>query len=153
MAFLTVFGRLTVMSLVVLSWASFTTCLSAGFLPSDHFNDSITVCPPKKVSADELDAPILRAALDTRPLSLKNTDNKLIAYAINWPMSHLLSERAHSSQNCFVPGRNFRVNVLRANTCARIASLQGSELPSCMSLEVPSRLLAISICLKFSVLL
>ena len=54
-----------------------------GCAPPDGFNDSLGIFLPKGSSDEDAASGVKRSAENTRPLGLKNIDNKTIAAAIN----------------------------------------------------------------------
>ena len=96
--------------------------LAGGNAPPETFNNSFCVFPAKKVIAGENE--IVRSPEATRPLGLKNTDNKLVAALGIWPISCQLSAKANPSQRGFVPGRKFTENIILADAYARAASFE-----------------------------
>ena len=87
------------------------------------------IFPPKKVEVEEF--LITRSASTTRPISLKNADNKILASAINAPIAARVGEVAHASQTGFIRGRNFLSNVVLADSYSRAASLERLPVPAC----------------------
>ena len=64
----------------------------------------------------------MRKASDTRPLSLKNCDNKAIVQANVLVLAPQFKQIVHKSQNGFVPGCNFLNNLVEIDAVARISS-------------------------------
>jgi hypothetical protein len=88
------------------------------------FNDSLGVFAAK--GDDEQDrVEVTRAVVDTRPLGLKNTDNKTIGGVVNMVVKPVLSKSAIWSQRGFVPQRQLIRNVLDLDTAARIVGDRG----------------------------
>jgi hypothetical protein len=97
--------------------------LAAGVLPPAHFNSSLLVFLPKGES--ELDAQeVVRSAKDTRPISLKNSDNKAVTGALVGSFQQFAKEHTHKSQNGFVHKRFFLRNVLDLDSAARLFSMR-----------------------------
>ena len=73
-------------------------------IPPENFNISFIVLPPKgEKPADK--HKVTRAAEDTRPLSLKHTDNKICAATMNNKVAAPLTGWANKSQRGFVKER------------------------------------------------
>jgi len=92
------------------------------------FNDSGCVFGAK--GDDERDAvEVIRTAAKTRPLALKNCDNKMIMSANVKAVQPQYMSITHCAQNGFVPGRNFLHNVVDIDAAGRIYSTkyQGSS--------------------------
>jgi len=66
---------------------------------------------------------VLREPLQTRPLCLKNTDNKLIVAANVKTLEPQYKNITHKCQNGFTNGRNFLNNGLDLDSAARIFSM------------------------------
>ena len=88
---------------------------------------------PEKVLVEDLHGTTVRSPSETRPLSLKNTDNKIITSVTNASLNPRIAKHAHRSQAGFIPGRNVVANVLHADTIARIAILEGVVLLACLT--------------------
>ena len=70
---------------------------------------------------EELDhTEVLRSPGDTRPLGLKNTDNKTIGACVNRTMKTPIRDGANRLQNGFNYQRNFLNNIVQLDTAARI---------------------------------
>lgn len=65
---------------------------------------------------------VIRSPLQTRPLSLKNTDNKLVVSANMDALKSTYCKLTHHVQNGFVKGRNFLNNILDLDSAGRIYS-------------------------------
>ena len=89
-------------------------------MPID-FNDSITVFPPKGVEpGDSVD--LIRDPMNTRPIALKNSDNKIICGVANNIIKHGIAKRANYIQRGFVTGRLFTENIVDLDTTSRTFS-------------------------------
>eukprot|EP00972_Heterocapsa_arctica_P065067 9604690-Heterocapsa_arctica.AAC.1 len=70
---------------------------------------------------DELDEQsVSREPVDTRPLSLKNSDNKLACSVLNFKFKAPLATGACLAQRGFVPGRQLVSNVVDLDAYGRI---------------------------------
>jgi len=90
--------------------------------PPPHFNVSLTVLPPKGTAQNDNER-VIRSPEDTRPLSLKNSDNKVCTSIINRRLSIAAAEWAHKAQRGFVVGRQGLQNIVDIDTKARIADM------------------------------
>ena len=99
------------------------------------FNDSTGVFAGKGDEEND-DVEVTRAAQDTRPLGLKNCDNKTIAGTVNMVVKPALAEGAIWLQRGFVPGRQLIRKVLHIDTAARIAA---SRAPGTLRLPNSAR--------------
>ena len=99
--------------------------LMSGQVMPREFNNSISIFPPKGDEEDD-DTDLTRSPMNTRMLSLKNSDNKIIASVINRKMKLIVAETTNPIQRGFVSGRTFLTNVVDVDTYARIASMKQS---------------------------
>ena len=76
------------------------------------FNNSITAFLPKGEEAADTNTEVHRKATDTRPLSLKNIDCKLITSSINYNSKHILTQGISKVQRGFVAKRQLLENVV-----------------------------------------
>ena len=73
---------------------------------------------------------VKRSADNTRPLGLKNTDNKIVAAVANRAITPTIAANADSSQNGFVTKRQGINNVVVLDTQARIQDhIAGTKNP------------------------
>ena len=94
--------------------------LQAGQLPPRGFNAQLAIFVPKDVAAPDPDPTSLdRQPADTRPLSLKNSDAKLVTSVTNRKVRKVLAKRACSVQRGFVPGRQLLNNVIDMDAAGR----------------------------------
>ncbi len=84
--------------------------LARGLPPPEGFNEAIAIFPAKGDEPADCDG-VIRDPAGTRPLSLKNSDNKTLAGIANWCMKRGISDTIVSSQRGFVPGRQIIDNV------------------------------------------
>ena len=95
--------------------------LSCGLRMPIDFNDGISIFPPKGEEAGD-DVDFIRDPGNTRPLTLKNTDNKLIATVTNTKIKSTLSTKSNAIQQGFIHGRTFLKNIVEIDTSARLMS-------------------------------
>ena len=74
-------------------------CSEGMDMPID-FYASILICPPKGATPNTT---IEKHWDETRPLSLKNTDSKLIAAAQSWTLRPWIKKEISNAQRGFVP--------------------------------------------------
>ena len=90
---------------------------------------------PKGEEPDE--RVVTREPADTRPLSPKNSDNKLAGTVLNRKFRQPLSVHACSLQRGFVPVRRLVANVVDLDTYARVHGMQSDVSdPSVLSLRI-----------------
>ena len=78
--------------------------------PPLHFNDGLWAFPPKGQQEDDGSAGpgcVERLPTETPPLTMKNTDNKLIAAAVTYAAMPTFKDTVNNIQQGFVPGRSF----------------------------------------------
>jgi exonuclease III len=92
------------------------------------FNEATMVFIPKKVSR-EAQGIRYNEPGDARPLSIVNTDNRLMANAVRLRVEPLLAKAVSPAQRGFLPGRSMLQNVFEIDGEMRAASLQ-AEFPA-----------------------
>ncbi len=93
--------------------------LMNGGLPLASFNASLLIFIPK--GEDPADAvEVIRASQDNRPLTLKNTDNKILCGSMVSTFREHAVKHTNKIQRGFVSGRNFINNVVDLDSAARI---------------------------------
>jgi hypothetical protein len=97
--------------------------LRVGGLPPHRFNDSGMSFLPKGSEDGDL-YEVIREYSKTRPISTKNTDNKIIMGANVRVLSADYKTNTHPSQNGFVSGRNLLNNILDIDSAGRLYSLK-----------------------------
>ena len=88
------------------------------------FNVGILCCLPKKPSGVDNVMGEFFAAEDTRPLSIVNTDNRLIANAYRHRWEPVFAEWVSECQRGFLPGRSLLSNVVDVDCEAMTVSLK-----------------------------
>ena len=78
-----------------------------------------------------------RLPSETRPLTMKNTDNKIIASAVTYASIPTFKDTVNNIQQGFVPGRNFVGNVVQLDYVSRVNALRcfhnrNDANPECM---------------------
>ena len=96
--------------------------LSSGHDPAPTFNYSSIVFAPKGELPEDAQA-VIRAEQDTRPLSLKNSDNKIITGVHTWKFRKITQSNTHKYQRGFVAERSFLTNVVDLDSAARLYSM------------------------------
>ena len=87
------------------------------------FNSASMVFIPKK-TAHEANGIRYHLPGEVRPLSLVNTDNRLMANAYRLRVEPLLDKIISPAQRGFLPGRSMLQNVVEIDSDMRAASLQ-----------------------------
>ena len=98
--------------------------LETGELP-DNFNEAFMVFLPKVPPSPGEDVAQCRAS-ETRPLSLSNTDSKILAKALAQPLELIGERYVDKNQQGNVKGRDILSNVVNIETAA-IESLHASR--------------------------
>eukprot|EP00959_Pyramimonas_sp_CCMP1952_P394672 8269132-Pyramimonas_sp.AAC.1 len=92
--------------------------LQFGSFPAE-FNSSLAAFLPK--GDIEVTQPgQVKPPASTRPLTLSNTDNKLLASAYSAPLRQIASEVVHHSQAGFLPGRQILDHIISLDSELRI---------------------------------
>ena len=94
-------------------------------LPLDII-DGLFVFSSKADKDDDLELSnegVYRSPLDLRPLTLKNSENKVVVGVINWIIKPVVEKAACSLQNGFVGGRQLIQNAVDLDFKARQDSL------------------------------
>ena len=91
-----------------------------GKSPPVGFNDMLGIYLPKGSLDGDTKHSVNRTGDCTRPLGLKNTDNKSVAGAVNYTISPTIAKAADTSQNGFTKGRQGVDNVVTLDAQARI---------------------------------
>ena len=92
--------------------------LASGYSMPITFSDQLLLFGVKGEDSDDA-LEVRRVAGDTRPLSLKNSDNKTIAGVNNHAAKSMLAASVIDIQRGFVPGRQLVQNVLELDTFGR----------------------------------
>jgi len=88
-------------------------------------NDGLFVFIPKAVAeVDQDEQAIIVRPLETRPLTLKNEDNKCVAGLVNWGISPTVRRCASKVQRGFVNGRQLVQNVVDLDFASRAGALR-----------------------------
>ena len=88
-----------------------------------HFNDGLRAFLPKGEQEDDGSAGpgcVEKLPCEPRPLTMKNTDNKIITAAVNYAAIPTFKDTVNKIQQGFVPGRNFVGNVVQLDFESRV---------------------------------
>ena len=96
-----------------------------GTTPPPNFNEAFLYLLPKKPLSEVDDMPAYGAA-DTRPLSVCNTDNRLLSGFLRWELEESLNKWICVAQRGFLPNWWILDNVLDVDCVAQRACLKGS---------------------------
>ena len=108
--------------------------LFAGRAPPWGLNFSRLAFVPKgDEPADAVD--VVRGAGQARPLTMKNTDVKAMARAVNHELSVVIGTRAHPVQQGFIRGRNFLKHIVAHDAYCRAASHHSEMMPVFVSFD------------------
>jgi hypothetical protein len=97
--------------------------LCAGLDMLIGFNDTLIVFKPKGSELHD-SVEVVRDPTSTRPLALKNADDKVISGAIHYVTKAPVAKCASRLQNGFIHGRNFLNNIVDLDSHARVFSMQ-----------------------------
>ena len=95
--------------------------LASGGGADREFIASLLIFLPKKLLPSDIDS-VIRPTDATRPISLKNSSNKIISLILNLAVKWILKERLHYSQRGFVSMRHFTDNIIDLDTRGRVLS-------------------------------
>ena len=90
-----------------------------------NFNLSSLICLPKKAAGSDEEVGSYFDPEGTRPLSIVNTDNRLIASAVRLRWEDLLQNWVSTNQQGFLRGRSILANVISLDTEAIQTALKG----------------------------
>ena len=114
----------------------FMWSLLEGSAPPPEFNVSGWLFDPKKPTISEIcGAAATRAPKDTRPLALKNTDNKNVGGVVAHSLAPTCVHSTSVLQRGFVPSRQLLQNALEMDTFGRIAALRCMHLREAHALD------------------
>ena len=91
------------------------------------FYASLGIFPPKGTCPQD-QVEVIREPEKTRPLNLKNTDNKAICGTVISGYYQPMKESTHRTQRGFVPGRQLTQNVLDLDSASRILAFMNRKL-------------------------
>ena len=112
--------------------------LRQGVSPPPVFNESNALFIPKGSQPHD-PVEVIRTPLQTRPISMKNTDNKLIVATNVRALEPQYQQLTHWCQNGFCKGRNFLNNLLDIDSAARIYSMNyNSECKNSNPSNIPA---------------
>ena len=92
-----------------------------GIKPPKGCINSLGIFLPKGTADDDIINSVKRSAANTRPLGLKNTDNKAIAAAVNHAIANAITKWADPQQNGFICGRQGLNNIIDIDARPRIS--------------------------------
>ena len=101
--------------------------LTDGDLDHDAFNESLLCCLPKKAGRTTEDGEGVFEPGETRPLSITNTDNRLIANAYRLRWEPIIAPGIAREQRGFIQGRSMLANVVDIEHAAMTASMECEE--------------------------
>jgi len=97
--------------------------LLTGFLMPLEFNSSLSVFAPKGTDKDDTAYCCTREPSETRPLALKNSDNKTICAVVNRSLKYVAAKFLNHVQRGFTYGRQLLRNVTDLDVEARLQSM------------------------------
>ena len=90
------------------------------------FNEAVMAFLPKK-PCGEMDGLEVYTAECTRPLSIVNTDNRLMASSVRWMMEPILGKVISQEQKGFLRGRSMLADVVEVEDAMMEESLKGER--------------------------
>ena len=94
------------------------------FLGRHDFNLGILCCLPKKPAGKLENLGDFYSPSDTRPLSIVNTDNRLIASALRLAWEPIFNKWVSKVQRVFLKGRSMLANVIDIDEASMTVSLK-----------------------------
>ena len=102
-----------------------------GYLPED-FNHATMVCLPKKVAGVHAQFGEFYTPENTRPLSIVNTDNRILAIAGQICFEKAAKHWVSDMQQGFIKGRSMVENILMVDLAAKqVMKNRTTDIPSC----------------------
>ena len=98
--------------------------IQAGCTPPNDFLEALQVFIPKGVSPDDKSM-VSRSAENLRPISLANTDGKIITAVISVPMNKVAQRTVDGRQRGFIRDRKMLDNILELEAYGLGAQLRG----------------------------
>ena len=95
---------------------------ASGLNPATNWNQQLMIFAPKGSRESDTSGKVARTSLQCRPLSLKNSDNKIVAGVGNNRFKILTRDTVHRWQNGFIFQRNFLNNVVTIDAVSRSIS-------------------------------
>ena len=95
----------------------------------DDFNCLLAVFIPKGVKDHDTVSSCERTAAETRPLGMKNSDNKIMIAVVDTKIQTVVQQRAHHAQKGFVKGSSGTTNIVQLDGKARVYDLQIAPPP------------------------
>lgn len=103
--------------------------LASGRRPPLWFNRALGIFVPKGAEDGDETGPV-REAEACRPLSLRNSDSKVMASAVNRKAAGPAAAAAHPSQRGVIKGRQLTANVVELDAHSRVASFVARAAPA-----------------------
>ena len=89
----------------------------------EGFNNSICVFPPKGEKETDC-VEVRRESNECRPLSLKNSCNKIVGASLNNSVRSAMKKSTHKPQNGFTPSRQLGQNQIDLDCHSRIQAFR-----------------------------
>ena len=93
----------------------------------ESFNVAVMACLPKKPAGTDPIHGDYYTPENTRPLSIVNTDNRLLAAALKRTLEKPADEWVSEAQQGFIPGRSMISNILQVDKEAKSLALAGKK--------------------------
>ena len=93
--------------------------------PGQHgYNMSTLVCLPKAAAGEDAEFGVYYRPSDTRPLSIVNCDNRVVASAFRWRWEAHLDGFVRHRQQGFIRGRSILQNLIQVDAAMAVRSLE-----------------------------
>ena len=93
----------------------------------DEFNYAFLCCIPKTTDERTSDGQPIHSAVGTRPLSIVDAANRIVAAILNASLERCVAQRISAMQRGFIPGRQMLMNIIDIDTAAQIISLKSKR--------------------------
>ena len=105
--------------------------------PNVHFNDGLWMFPPKKSlpTDSSSSAAVSRDALATRPIAMKNSENKTMCAIVAQTTTQMCKVSTSEFQRGFVPGRQIIQNNVDLDTDSRIHAMECMDRRNVFDME------------------
>ena len=91
------------------------------------FNESLMACLPKTASRQDASGRGIYKPDETRPLTITNCDNRIVASAFRWRWEPLLAPTITRQQRGFIRGRSMIRNIVEIEHEAMIAAIEEQD--------------------------
>ena len=95
--------------------------------PNEDFNFAFLCCIPKATKEKHLTGAPIHSAANTRPLSIADAANRIVAAILCASLERCVGDRISSMQRGFVKGRQMLMNIIDVDTAAQTVSVKSKS--------------------------